>query len=92
MFFLQLLGSHYWLTAEAGGKVDKSNPTQFGRALKMLGIQQIAAYSPQARGRSERTFGTIQCRLPNELKLNNINDMTAANEYLKNVYLPAHNK
>jgi hypothetical protein len=51
-------GSHYWLTPEAGGKVDKDNPTQFGRAMKHLGIDMIAAYSPEARGRSERAFGT----------------------------------
>jgi transposase len=85
-------GSHYWNTPESGGKVDKSNLTQFGRALKMLGIQQVAAYSPQARGRSERMFSTLQGRLPNELKLNNINDIDAANEYLQKIYLPAHNK
>ena len=53
-------GSHYWHTPEAGGKVDKDNPTQFGRAMAELGIEMIAAYSPQARGRSERQFGTLQ--------------------------------
>ena len=62
-------GSHYWLTPEAGGKVDKDNPTQFGRAMKHLGIDMIAAYSPEARGRSERAFGTHQGRLPQELAL-----------------------
>jgi len=62
-------GSHYWHTPEAGGKVDKTNPTQFGAALKRLGIEMIAAYSPEARGRSERAFGTHQGRLPNELTL-----------------------
>ena len=84
-------GSHYWTTPEAGGKVDKHNLTQVGRALQQLGIQHIAAYSPQARGRSERNFSTLQGRLANELKLNNINDMDGANEYLQRVYLPAHN-
>jgi transposase len=84
-------GSHYWTTKEAGGKVDKVNLTQFGRALKQLKIEQIAAYSPQARGRSERMFGTLQGRLVNELKLNNINDMAAANDYLQNIYLSTHN-
>lgn len=49
-------GSHYFHTPEAGGKVDKSKPTQVGRALKQLGIEHIAAYSPEARGRSERAF------------------------------------
>ena len=62
-------GSHYWHTPEAGGKVDKSNPTQFGRAMAHLGISMIAAYSPEARGRSERAFDTHQGRLPNELAL-----------------------
>ena len=57
-------GSHYWLTPEAGGKVDKTQPTQFGRAMGQLGILMIAAYSPEARGRSERAFGTHQERLP----------------------------
>lgn len=79
-------GSHYWHTPEAGGKVDKANPTQFGRALAHLGIEMIAAYSPEARGRSERAFGTHQGRLPQELALAGIADMAAANRYLKDVY------
>jgi transposase len=57
-------GSHYWYTPQAGGKVDKVNLTQFGRAMKQLGIEMIAAYSPEARGRSERAFKTHQGRLP----------------------------
>ena len=85
-------GSHYWHTPEAGGKVDKNNPTQFGVALKRLGIDMIAAYSPEARGRSERAFGTHQGRLPQELALKGITDMDAANEYLKNHYMPAFNE
>ena len=84
-------GSHYWNTPEAGGKVDKENPTQFGRAMKRLGIEMIAAYSPQARGRSERAFGTHQGRLPNELAAAGITDREAANRYLQEVYLPAFN-
>lgn len=60
-------GSHYRHTPEAGGKVDKKNLTQFGRAMHQLGIEMIAAYSPQARGRSERAFGTHQDRLVREL-------------------------
>jgi hypothetical protein len=56
-------GSHYWHTPQAGGKVDKTNPTQFGEALKRLGIEMIAAYSPEARGGSERAFETHQGRL-----------------------------
>lgn len=84
-------GSHYWYTPEAGGKVDKHNLTQFGQAMKRLGIEMIAAYSPQARGRSERMFRTHQERLPKELALTGITDMEAANRYLQKVYMPAFN-
>lgn len=84
-------GSHYWHTPTAGGKVDKANPTQFGRALKQLGIEMIAAYSPQARGRSERMFRTHQERLPKELAAAGITCMAAANRYLAKVYRPAFN-
>lgn len=84
-------GSHYWYTPEAGGKVDKQNLTQFGQAMKRLGIEMIAAYSPEARGRSERMFRTHQERLPKELVLAGITDMEAANRYLKEVYMPAFN-
>ncbi len=84
-------GSHYWHTPVAGGKVDKNNPTQFGLAMQRLGIQMIAAYSPEARGRSERMFRTHQGRLPRELLLADITDMAAANRYLDKVYRPAFN-
>lgn len=84
-------GSHYWLTPEAGGKVDKTQPTQFGRAMAQLGIQMIAAYSPEARGRSERAFGTHQERLPKELAKAGITDMAGANRYLETHYRGAHN-
>ena len=84
-------GSHYWHTPEAGGKVDRDNPTQFGRALRHLGIEMIAAYSPEARGRSERAFGTHQGRLPNELAAAGIKDRETANRYLREVYMPAFN-
>jgi len=84
-------GSHYWHTPEAGGKVDKENPTQVGRALQQLGIELIPAYSPQARGRSERMFGTFQKRLPQELRSQGITTMEEANRFLKEVYLPSHN-
>jgi hypothetical protein len=84
-------GSHYWHTPEAGGKVDKHNLTQFGQAMKRLGIETIAAYSPQARGRSERMFRTHQERLPKELALADITDLATANHYLKEIYLPAFN-
>ncbi len=84
-------GSHYWHTPEAGGKVDKDNPTQVGRALHQLGIELIPAYSPEARGRSERMFGTLQKRLPQELRLAGIAGIDRANRFLKDVYLARHN-
>ena len=84
-------GSHYWHTPVAGGKVDKANLTQFGRALNHLGIQMIAAYSPQARGRSERMFKTLQERLPKELALHGITDMATANRFLIDDFLPTFN-
>jgi len=84
-------GAHYWYTSEAGGKVDKKHLTQFGRAMQQLGIEMIAAYSPEARGRSERAFATHQGRLPQELALAGITDMRQANRYLNEVYRPNHN-
>jgi transposase len=84
-------GAHYWHTPEAGGKVDKDNPTQVGRALQQLGIELIPAYSPEARGRSERMFGTLQKRLPQELRLAGITTMAEANRFLREHYLPRHN-
>ena len=85
-------GSHYFTTPQAGGKVDKVNLTEVGRALKQLGIEHIAAYSPEARGRSERAFQTHQGRLPQELARAGITDMAAANRYLEQVYRSAHNR
>ena len=85
-------GSHYFHTPEAGGKVDKDNPTQVGRALHHLGIEHIAAYSPQARGRSERAFGTLQNRLVKELSLAGITTIEAANQFIADTYLPDHNR
>jgi transposase len=84
-------GSHYFLTPEAGGKVSKAEPTQVGRALAQLRIEHIPAYSPEARGRSERMFRTLQDRLPKEFRLAGIADAAAANRFLKEVYLPRHN-
>ena len=84
-------GTHYWHTPQQGGKVDKTQLTQFGRAMRHLGIEMIPAYSPEARGRSERMFGTLQGRLPQELALEGISDMTKANQFLKEKYLHAHN-
>lgn len=85
-------GSHYFTTPEAGGKVDKQNLTEVGRALKQLGIEHIAAYSPEARGRSERAFQTHQGRLPQELARAGITDMAAANRYLDDTYRDSHNR
>ena len=84
-------GSHYFHTPKAGGKVSRTQLTQVGRALKQLGIEHIAAYSPEARGRSERVFRTLQDRLPKELRLAGITALEAANRWLAEVYLPEHN-
>jgi len=84
-------GSHYFHTPAAGGKVDRSRPTQVGRALERLGVEHIAAYSPQARGRSERVFHTLQDRLVKELALRGIVTVEEANRFLREVYIPAHN-
>lgn len=85
-------GAHYFTTPVAQGKVDKTNLTQVGRACKQLGIEHIAAYSPQARGRSERAFRTHQDRLVKELAQLGIDDMAQANAYLEEVYRVQHNK
>lgn len=84
-------GSHYWTTKEAGRGVDKNNPTQVKRALDQLGITLIPAASPEARGRSERMFGTLQGRLPQELRAAGVTTMAEANRFLREVFLPAHN-
>jgi transposase len=84
-------GSHYFFTPKAGGKVAKQPPTQVGRALAQLGIEHIAAYSPEARGRMERLFGTLQQRLPQELRLAGITSIDAANRFLAERFVPAHN-
>lgn len=85
-------GSHFFYTPAAGGKVDKSRPTQVGRAMQELGIQTIAAYSPEARGRSERNFGTWQNRLPQELRLAGISDAEGANRFLRERYIAEFNE
>lgn len=85
-------GSHFWLTPKAGGKVDAHRLTQVGRALRALGIQMIPAYSPQARGRSERNFGTWQGRLPQELRLRGITSVEPANRFLREHYLGEFNQ
>src|SRR6202140_651322 len=84
-------GAHYFHTPKAGGEVDRGHPTQVGRALEQLGVEHIGAFSPQARGRSERAFQTLQDRLPKELRLAGIAGIEAANAFIREVYLPAHN-
>jgi transposase len=85
-------GSHFWLTPKVGGKVDPHRLTQLGRALRDLGIRMIPAYSPQARGRSERNFGTWQGRLPQELRLAGIHTVAAANAFLRERYMGEFNR
>jgi transposase len=84
-------GSHFFVTMKAGEKVDKHRLTQVGRAMKELGVQTIAAYSPQARGRSERSFGTWQGRLPQELRLAGITTVEGANAFLRERYIGEFN-
>jgi hypothetical protein len=85
-------GSHYWVTLEEGGRVSKTRFTQFGRAMQQLGIMMIPAYSPEARGRSERMFRTHQDRLTKELAIHHITSMEEANRYIRKAYLPAYNR
>jgi transposase len=84
-------GSHYFHTRQAGGKVDRTHLTQVGRALEHLGVEHIAAFSPQARGRSERAYLTLQDRLTKELALAGIATIEAANAFIGQVYIPVHN-
>ena len=84
-------GSHYFVTPKAGGKVARGQPTQVGRALEQLGIEHIPSYSPEARGRMERVFGTLQNRLPQELRLAGIRSIEAANRFLAEVFVAQHN-
>jgi hypothetical protein len=84
-------GAHYFHTPKAGGEIDRGHLTQVGRALRQLGVEHIGAYSPQARGRSERAFGTLQDRLPKELRLAGITTIEAANAFMRENFLPADN-
>jgi len=84
-------GGHYFITRPGSRKVDKTQLTQVGRALSQLGITHIASYSPQGRGRMERVFGTLQKRLPQELRLARIKTVAAANRYLKDRFVPDYN-
>lgn len=83
--------SHYFHTPQAGGKVDRDKPSQLGRALAQLGIEHIAAYSPEARGRSERAFRTLQDRLPKELALAGVSMIEGANRFLAETFIPDYN-
>ena len=85
-------GSHFCHTAQAGGAATTEHGGEVSRALKVLGIRQILAYSPQARGRSERAFGTIQGRLPQELRVAGISTYAEANRYLADVFVPDFNR
>jgi hypothetical protein len=84
-------GGHYFITRKGESKVDKTQLTQVGRALSQLGITHIPSYSPQARGRMERVFGTLQKRLPQELRLARIRSVSAANRYLRERFVPDYN-
>jgi transposase len=85
-------GSHFCRTQEAGQAPADEQNGQVSQALRTLGIRQILARSPQARGRSERAFGTLQGRLPQELRLNAITDYDSANRYLEQVFIPDFNR
>lgn len=85
-------GSHYFVTPGAGGAVARGQPTQVGRALRQLGIEHIPSYSPEARGRMERAFGTLQQRLPQELRAAGIDGIEAANRFLAERFVPEHNR
>jgi len=85
-------GSHFCRTSSAGGDPDEEQNGQVARALKALGIRHILARSPEARGRGERAFGTIQDRLPKELRLHGITRYDAANLYLEQSFLPDFNR
>ena len=84
--------SHFFETPKAGAKIDPQRLTQVGRALQQLGIRMIPAYSPQARGRSERNFGTWQGRLPQELRLRGITTVEQANLFLRQEYMAEFNR
>ena len=84
--------SHFWVTPKAGEPVDRQSLTQVGRALRDLGVRMIPAYSPQARGRSERSFRTWQGRLPQELRTRGITTPDEANRFLKRTYVREFNR
>jgi transposase len=83
--------SHFVFTPAGATKPDRSVRTQVGRALGQLGIELIHANSPQARGRCERSYRTLQGRLPQELRAAGVHTIEAANGLLS-TYLPKHNE
>jgi transposase len=85
-------GSHFVYTPQAGKVPDRHVKTQIGRALEQMGIELIAANSPEARGRCERLFGTWQGRLPQEIRLRKISTVEAANAYLPEWITTEHNR
>src|SRR5258708_35030474 len=84
--------SHFWLTPKAGELVDRQRLTQVGRAMRELGVEMIPAYSPQARGRSERNFGTWQRRLPQEVRVRGVTTRGEAKRFLRGSYLAGLNR
>jgi hypothetical protein len=84
--------SHFFETPKAGAKIDPHRLTPVGRALQQLRIRMIPAYSPQARGRSERNFGTWQGRLPQELRLRGITTVEQATRFLREEYIAELNR
>ena len=84
-------GSHFCTTTKAEHGPDDVQNGTVSRALALLGIHHILARTPQARGRSERCFGTIQGRLPQELSLDGITSYEAGNRYLQERFMPAFN-
>jgi transposase len=84
-------GSHFCQSGPAG-ELAEQQEGQVSQALRALGIRQILGYSPQARGRSERAFGTIQGRLPQELRHHGITDYAAANRYLAQQFIADFNR
>lgn len=85
-------GRHFFVTVKAGEAVDKTRVTQVGRAMRELNIEMIPAYSPQARGRSERSFATWQNRLPQELRLAGMHTLEQANRFLRERYIAEFNR
>ena len=82
----------FFLTPKAGAAVDKTRLTQVGRSMRELNIEMIPAYSPQARGRSERNFGPWQNRLPQELRLRSLGTVEQANQFLRAHYMAEFNR